>query len=685
MTISQGGSALTTLPQALLNPQWPHSLAAIKNWHWNTEHRQLEMTLLDDAGYEVESVVAVVEGGIYLSTGPQLSRPYDLLVQRPARQGARIEEDANHITMETDAFLIQIGRAHPEPYIRVVRRADGRLWNSAPLGSGPFRDALYRGQGHASPGMSWLDVELSPGEALYGLGERFNQFNLRGQTVDLWAEDAFGLEGQESYINIPWLISTAGWGMLVPTAAATRWDVAQTHGSTLRILAAEPAFETYVLFGDPMELLRQYFRLTGDPVVPPDWSFGLWMSRWGYASEEEMLAVVDRLQQDNTAVSVIHLDPLWLAEKNGHTCPFKWDRDQFPDPEGMIQRLKERDVRLSLWINPFVPRDSDVYRQARDRGYLVLTVDGTPARLPRFDDDSAVVDFTNPAACTWYQGLLQPLLAMGVAVFKTDFGETAPFEEVRYFNGASGKAGHNLNALYYQKTVFEATEAAFPGQALVWGRSGYMGSQRFPIQWGGDTGITWEYMQKSLRGALSYAMSGACFMAFDVGGFAGTPTPEIYLRWSAMGFFFSHIRAHGTTPREPAAFGEEAVRVFRSFSQDRERLMPYILDAARASADAGLPLIRPLVLTHPDDPAVFGIDFEYYLGPDILVAPTLTDRPASLVYLPAGHWQSLYHPDQEWEGGRWYRLPAPPLDEIWCFMRSDRPPAMASCPRVLRP
>ncbi|MCY0863433.1 MAG: alpha-xylosidase, partial [Sulfobacillus sp.] len=255
---------------------------------------------------------------------------------------------------------------------------------------------------------------------------------------------------------------------------------------------------------------------------------------------------------------------------------------------------------------------------------------------------------------------------------------------VRYANGVSGKVGHNLNALYYQQTVYEVTEEFYPGQAVVWGRSGYAGSQRFPLQWGGDTGVTWEYMQKSLRGALTYALSGAAFMSFDVGGFAGTPTPEVYLRWSAMGFFFSHIRAHGTSPREPEAFGPEAVEIFRKLAEDRLQLMPYLLESAQRSIQDGLPLVRPLVLMHPDDPNTHAIDFEYYLGPDLLVAPTLSDRHLQRIYLPPGDWVNLYHPDQSWTGGRWLTLPAPPLDEIWCWRRRDIPPAMSSCPLQLR-
>ena len=674
---------MPTLPSHYVTPQWPRSLAKIAEWNWSEPERRLSITLLDDMGYEVPMVIALVRGGIYFRFGPAPHRPYSLLIDEPVFLSAEITQQESAILLTGAETTVAIGMDAPRPFLTVMQSGSDRVWSTAPLGAGCVDEALYRGQGTGTPGMAWLDAELLPGEALYGLGERFNSFNLRGQKVSLWAEDAFGLPGQETYINTPWLMSTAGWGIFLPTAAASVWDIGHQHGSTLRITVAESAFEAYLLFGDLPALLRRYLTLTGKPALPPDWSYGLWMSRWGYASQDEVLAVADQLIVDQIPVSVLHLDPLWLTEKNGHTCTYEWDRDRFPDPEKMIRDLKARNIRLSLWINPFLPRDSAIYRQAKAQGYLVLNQDGDVARLPRFDDDSGVIDFTNADAREWFKSLLRPLLDLGVAVFKSDFGETAPFEQARYANGIAGKAGHNLNALYYQRSVYEATAEYYPLSPMVWGRSGYAGIQRYPLQWGGDTGVTWEYMQKALRGGLTYSLSGAAFTAFDVGGFAGTPTEAVYLRWAAMGFFFSHIRAHGTSPREPEAFGPNAVRIFRSLARDRQTLMPYLWECAEQSVAEGLPLVRPLVLMHPDNPAVQAIDFEYYLGPDILVAPTVSPRAWQTLYLPQGTWRSLYHPDQVFQGGTWHRVQVPPLDEIWCFIRHDAKPTIASCPIVL--
>lgn len=673
---------MPTMPQTYITAQWPRSLTTVEQWSWNEAERQLAIILTDDHGYEVPMVLALTLRGLYMRFGPAPIRPYSLVHEAPAHQPVSLITDEDTLTLTDGQVSVVIGLKAPRPFLTLTEAASDTVWRTAPLGPGSFHDALYRGQGTGSPTVSWLDMELAPGEALYGLGERFNTFNLRGQRVSLWAEDAYGLSGQDAYINTPWIMSTKGWGLFVPTAAASVWDVGQEHGSTLRVVVAEAHFEAYVMLGALPELLSRYFTLTGEPALPPDWSFGLWMSRWGYTSQVEVLQVADQLIKDEIPVSVIHLDPLWLTEKNGHTCPFEWDTSAFPDPVGMMQALKERNIRLSLWINPFMPRDSAVYREARARGYLVVTEDGSVARLPRFDDDSGVVDFTNPAARDWFKGLLRPLLEMGASVFKADFGETAPFELARYANGLSGKAGHNLNGLYYQQSVYEATRDYDPDGAMVWGRSGYAGSQRFPIQWGGDTGVTWEYMQTALRGALTFSLSGGVFTAFDVGGFAGTPTADVYLRWSALGFFFSHIRAHGTTPREPQAFGSDTVAAFRALAQDRQAMMPYILEAARQSTAEHLPLIRPLVLMHPDNPDVRSIDFEYYLGPDLLVAPTLTPLATQEIYLPPGVWQSLYHPDQILLGG-WHTLNTPPMDEIWSFVRQDQPSHIASCPRRL--
>jgi alpha-D-xyloside xylohydrolase len=230
-----------------------------------------------------------------------------------------------------------------------------------------------------------------------------------------------------------------------------------------------------------------------------------------------------------------------------------------------------------------------------------------------------------------------------------------------------------LYPLLYQQAVFEVTKEVH-GYGLIWGRSGYAGSQRYPVHWGGDPGCTFDDMAASLRGALSWILSGAAFASFDMGGFFGVPTlndppsPELYVRWSQMGLLFSHARAHGhNAPREPWAYGEPALSIFRRYAQLRYRLLPYLYAAARRAPE-GVPLVRPLVYDHPSDPATRHIDDQYMLGPDFLVAPMFKPRGSRDIYLPAGAWYD-YWTDQRFEGGRWITYDAE-LETLPIFARA---------------
>jgi alpha-D-xyloside xylohydrolase len=329
--------------------------------------------------------------------------------------------------------------------------------------------------------------------------------------------------------------------------------------------------------------------------------------------------------------------------------------------------------RLSLWASPYVPLDSQMRAEGEQKGFLLKAKDGGgPALVHGFAKPSAAVDFTNPAAVDWFKAKNRRLLEMGVAVIKTDFAEDMPDDAVPH-DGTAAEQLHNLYPLLYQRAVFEVTKEVH-GYGLIWGRSGYAGSQRYPVHWGGDPGCTFDDMAASLRGALSWILSGAAFASFDMGGFFGIPTlsdppsPELYVRWSQMGLLFSHARAHGhQAPREPWAYGEPALSIFRKYAQLRYRLLPYFYAAARRAPD-GVPLARPLVFDHPSDPATWHIDDQYLLGPDLLVAPMFKPRGAREIYLPAGGWYDFWT-DQRLDGGRWIRYEAE-LETLPLFVRA---------------
>jgi alpha-D-xyloside xylohydrolase len=430
----------------------------------------------------------------------------------------------------------------------------------------------------------------------------------------------------------------------------------------------------YLIVGDGMTpIMQAYHQLTGAPGVPPDWSFGFWISRWGYRNRDEVMAVARRMREERVPCDVIHIDPYWMRYHEGHHGDLEWDESAFPDPKGMIEELKALGFRVSLWASPYVPLDSEMRAEGERQGFLLLAKDGGGLALVHgFAKPSAAVDFTNPEAVEWFKAKNRKLLEMGVAVIKTDFAEDTPDDAVPH-DGTPAEQLHNLYPLLYQRAVFEATQDVH-GYGLIWGRSGYAGSQRYPVHWGGDPGCTFEDMAASLRGALSWILSGAAFASFDMGGFFGIPvptdppSPELYVRWSQMGLLFSHARAHGhTAPREPWAYGEPALSIFRRYAQLRYRLLPYLYAAGRRAPE-GVPLARPLVHDHPSDPTTWHIDDEYFLGPDLLVAPMFVPRGRRDIYLPAGGWYD-YWTNQRFDGSSWITYDAE-LETLPLFVRA---------------
>jgi alpha-D-xyloside xylohydrolase len=263
-----------------------------------------------------------------------------------------------------------------------------------------------------------------------------------------------------------------------------------------------------------------------------------------------------------------------------------------------------------------------------------------------------IVDFTNPAARTWYQSKLQALLDIGVDSFKTDFGERIPTDVV-YFDGSDPERMHNYYTYIYNKTVFELLERKENKEAVVFARSATAGSQKFPIHWGGDNESTFESMAGTLRGGLSMALSGFAFWSHDIGGFEGTPNPDVFKRWLAFGLLSSHSRLHGSASyRVPWLIDDESSVVTKFFTDLKTSLMPYILKMADIAHIEGIPVMRPMMMEFPTDPSCDYLDRQYMLGDSIIVAPIFNSEGIADFYLPHGSWVSLITGEKV-EGGSW--------------------------------
>jgi alpha-D-xyloside xylohydrolase len=486
-------------------------------------------------------------------------------------------------------------------------------------------------------------LSLGVGEYAYGLGERFTAFIKNGQVVDIWNRDG-GTNSEQAYKNVPFYLTNRGYGIFVNHPGLVSFEVASEKVSRVQFSVASHTLEYFVILGPtPKEVLERYTALTGRPALPPAWSFGLWLTTSFTTSydEDTVTRFIQGMADREIPLHVFHFDCFWMREFQW--CDFEWDTRAFPDPKGMLKRLKDRGLHISVWINPYIGQRSPLFAEGMQHGYLLKKANGDVWQTDRWQSGMGIVDFTHPAARQWLSARLGALLEMGVDCFKTDFGERIPTEVV-YHDGSDPIKMHNYYSYLYNKTVFELLQTQRgPGQAVVFARSATVGGQRFPVHWGGDCESTFEAMAESLRGGLSLGVSGFGFWSHDIGGFTGTPSAPVYKRWIAFGLLSSHSRLHGDKSyRVPWLFDEEAVDVLRHFTRLKCRLMPYLYAHALEAASRGCPLMRAMMLEFPEDPACDYLDRQYMLGERLLVAPVFSQGGAVTYYVPAGRWTNFF-------------------------------------------
>jgi alpha-D-xyloside xylohydrolase len=498
-------------------------------------------------------------------------------------------------------------------------------------------------------------LDLGVGETVYGLGERFTALVKNGQTVETWNRDG-GTSTEQSYKNIPFYLTNRGYGVLVNHPECVSFEVGSEKVSKVQFSVEGEYLEYFVIDGPtPKKVLDRYTRLTGRPALPPAWSFGLWLTTSFTTNYDEATvnSFIDGMAERQLPLHVFHFDCFWM--KAFQWCDFEWDPQTFPDPQGMLQRLKARGLKICVWINPYIGQKSPLFHEGKEKGYLLKRPDGRVWQWDKWQAGMGIVDFTNPQACEWYAGHLKRLVDMGVDCFKTDFGERIPTDVV-WHDGCDPQKMHNHYAFVYNKLVYETLQDKLgESEAVLFARSASVGAQQFPVHWGGDCYATYESMAESLRGGLSIGLSGFGFWSHDIGGFENTAPAHIYKRWCAFGLLSSHSRLHGSKSyRVPWVYDDEACDVVRQFTQLKCRLMPYLYPASSQAASHGTPVMRAMMLEFPEDPACDYLDRQYMLGDDLLVAPVFSEEGDVDFYLPQGRWTHLLN-NEVAEGSRWHR------------------------------
>jgi len=499
---------------------------------------------------------------------------------------------------------------------------------------------------------------LRPGEGVFGFGEKFLALDKIGQTVDLNMVEAMGTTTPRSYKNIPFFWTTGGWGVFLHHSARITCWVGSRAAADLQVAVEDDFLDYYLFVGSPQEILARYTDLTGRSAMPPRWSFGFWQSRISYRSAEEALEVVRKNREHAIPTDVLHLDTHWF--RDDWRCDLEFDPERFPDPGAFMKEMRELGANVSLWQLPYIPEGSTLFDELLAVDGFVKTTDGDLYDVglcytPGFRGPVGCIDFTNPGAVRVYQSHLRRLFDLGARAIKADFGEQAPLDGV-YHDGTPGHRMHNLYPLLYNRAVAEVTERA-TGESILWARSAWAGSQRYPLHWGGDSSANWHNLGPQIAGGLSLGLSGFPFWSMDIGGFVGEASGPLLVRWMQAGVFFSHPRIHGTGDRELWKRDPETLRICRDYVQLHYRLLPYLWAVARDSIERALPVSRALVLEFPDDPNTRSIGDQWLVGDALLVAPILDETGRRRVYLPAGGWTDWWTGERT-EGPRWISVVA---------------------------
>ena len=621
--------------------------------------------------------------GVRLRLGRQDAPSYPILVGEPEVRAATLAEEEGAIVLAWGGFRLSVAS---DPLAFVLEK-DGRIVQRSGTDGHFVREHRLPPFARRPEGGWFAALDLAASEPVFGLGEKWGRLDKRGQLVRSLVFDALGVNGERAYKNAPFAWSPgapgrSGWGCFVHTPATVTHAVGFALWSqrTYGIVVEDEALDLFLLAGDDgAAILRSYTDLTGRAPLPPYWSLGAILSKAYYRTADEILDAARMVRERGMPCDTITFDGRAWQDTDTR-FHFFFDPKRYPDARPVLKQLKEMGFRICVWEYPLVSVDGPYFGEFAAKGWLLTDRrTGEPYRYA-FDPEpfgkvltqlpeSGIVDFTHPDAYRWWCEAHRELFEMGVDMIKSDFGEQVEPDCVAH-NGDTGDRLHNVYPLLYNKCVYEAAEAWCPSGAFLFGRAGWAGSQRYPVQWGGDPQADWEGLAASIRGGLSWGMSGGPFHASDIGGFyKDRRDPELYVRWTQAALFVSHFRFHGIGEREPWAYGPAAEAAIRQALDLRYRLLPYIWSAVEEASRSGLPVQRAMVLAFPGDPASWAFEEQWMCGPDLLVAACPRSGGDVEVYLPAGQWTRFPQGGEAIAGGRVLRLTLA-LDEIAVFARA---------------
>lgn len=540
-------------------------------------------------------------------------------------------------------------------------------------------------------------------ERISGLGARHAEpFDQAGRRIRLGADRRYtgpdcppemietGGVPQGDYVPAPWLISSAGWALWSETTGqGLGFDLSGPRRSISQLGAAGSLRLHLICDETPAARLRRYLRLTGMPALLPEWAYGHWKSRDIYEHQRDVEEDWRGYREHAIPLDAIVIDSPWETQYN----TWRFNRRQFPDPEGLVRGMRRDGVRTVVWVTPWTnldsrdgqrPPDSESermhYRPASNYAdgaradHFLHGADGEPWVGRWWMGTGSLIDFTSKEAARWWQEQARDVLEMGVVGIKADDGEgyyVPP--DARFRDGSTGIEAAWAYGDLYRRAMQEVLDEVHPGEGVLFGRPGWSGQQATGITWGGDQVSDWWSLRTLVTASLTAAASGFSNWSHDVGGYLGERLArrcprELLLRWAAFGALTPLMQAHGRFEQEAWRYDDETLSAYRDFVLLHERLVPYIRAAALTAHRAGLPIMRPLCLIEPSDPRSWQVGDAYGFGPSLWVAPVLKEGARERrTYLPRGEWIDFWSSESV-KGGTEVGVAAP-LERVPIWVR----------------
>ncbi len=601
---------------------------------------------------------------------------YALAPERPVLKGkVALSETANEYILTTPALQLVLTKSGA---CARFYDADDRLLNED---AAPFvaRRTVLKGWNYLK-----ISKKCQRKEAFYGLGDKTCGANLHGKAFQNWCTDAFAFDrGTDPlYRAIPFYYGIhhgLSYGIFLDNTFKTHFDFGSEERDIVSFWAEGGELDYYFLYGStPTDVARAYAQLTGTPELPPLWALGFHQCRWSYYPHHRVLEVADTFRALSIPCDALYLD---IDYMDGFRC-FTWDKERFPDPQGLIKALRERGFHTVIVIDPGIKEDPNypVYRDGVEQGMFVRAADGTVAKGTVWPGFCAFPDFSDAKVRHWWGELHRELYtALDVGGFWNDMNEpavfhvrhkTLPEDVLHVYEGqwAGHRKIHNVYGLLMTRATWEGLRRLRPEKRpFVLTRATFSGGQRYAAVWTGDNCSSWEQLALANVQCQRLSVSGFSFCGSDIGGFAGTPDGELFVRWLQLAVFHPLMRVHsmgqnlaGDTPladeaqltdpalhqldQEPWSFGERWTPLSQKAIELRYALLPYLYTAVWKNCQDGTPVLRHAAFADPEDPKLRDVERDFLCGEHLWVSPVVQPKvQRQLVYLPKGLWYYFWN------------------------------------------